>query len=282
MEIKTVGVVGCGIMGSGITQVCAQAGYQVIVSEINDQVLNKGIKSIEAVLGRSVDKGKISQQDKDAVLARIKGTTNMADFSACDLVIEAAPEEMELKKSVFAQLDKICPKHAILATNTSVLSIADIGSATERPDQVVGTHFSNPVPVARILEMVRSIATSDATVAATKSFGESIGKTVVICKDMPGFISNRIFTSFLLNAIRVVESGIAEPEDIDTVFTMGAGHAMGPLATLDLIGIDTVLMGASAIYEELKDPQYAPPPLMRRMVAAGWLGRKSGKGFYQY
>jgi 3-hydroxybutyryl-CoA dehydrogenase len=282
MEIKTVGVVGCGIMGSGITQVCAQAGYQVIVSEINDQVLNKGIKSIEAVLGRSVDKGKISQQDKDAVLARIKGTTNMADFSACDLVIEAAPEEMELKKSVFAQLDKICPKHAILATNTSVLSIADIGSATERPDQVVGTHFSNPVPVARILEMVRSIATSDATVATTKSFGESIGKTVVVCKDMPGFISNRIFTSFLLNAIRVVESGIAEPEDIDTVFTMGAGHAMGPLATLDLIGIDTVLKGASAIYEELKDPQYAPPPLMRRMVAAGWLGRKSGKGFYQY
>jgi 3-hydroxybutyryl-CoA dehydrogenase len=282
MEIKTVGVVGCGIMGSGITQVCAQAGYQVIVSEINDQVLNKGLESIDAVLSRSVDKGKISPQDKDAVLARIKGTTNMADFSACDLVIEAAPEEMELKKSVFAQLDKICPKHAILASNTSVLSIADIGSATERPDLVVGTHFSNPVPVARILEMVRSIATSDATVATTKSFGESIGKTVVVCKDMPGFISNRIFTSFLLNAIRVVESGIAEPEDIDTVFTMGAGHAMGPLATLDLIGLDTVLKGASAIYEELKDPQYAPPPLMRRMVAAGWLGRKSGKGFYQY
>jgi 3-hydroxybutyryl-CoA dehydrogenase len=282
MEIKTVGVVGCGIMGSGITQVCAQAGYQVIVSEINDQVLNKGIKSIEAVLSRSVDKGKISPQDKDAVLARIKGTTNMADFSACDLVIEAAPEEMELKKSVFAQLDKICPKHAILASNTSVLSIADIGSATDRPDQVLGTHFSNPVPVAKILEMVRSIATSDATVATTKSFGESIGKTVVVCKDMPGFISNRIFTSFLLNAVRVVEAGIAVPEDVDTVFTMGAGHAMGPLATLDLIGLDTVLKGASAIYEELKDPQYAPPPLMRRMVAAGWLGRKTGKGFYQY
>jgi 3-hydroxybutyryl-CoA dehydrogenase len=282
MEIKTVGVVGCGIMGSGITQVCAQAGYQVIVSEINDQVLNKGIKSIDAVLSRSVDKGKISQQDKDAILGRIKGTTNMADFAACDLMIEAAPEEMELKKNVFAQLDKICPKHTILASNTSVLSIADIGSATDRPDQVLGTHFSNPVPVARILEMVRSIATSDATVATTKSFGESIGKTVVVCKDMPGFISNRIFTSFLLNAIRVVESGIAETKDIDTVFTMGAGHAMGPLATLDLIGIDTVLKGASAIYEELKDPQYAPPPLMRRMVAAGWLGRKSGKGFYEY
>jgi 3-hydroxybutyryl-CoA dehydrogenase len=282
MEIKTVGVVGCGIMGSGITQVCAQGGYQVIVSEINDEVLKKGLKSIDAVLSRSVDKGRISQQDKDAVLGRIKGTTNMADFAACDLMIEAAPEEMELKKNVFAQLDKICPKHALLATNTSVLSIADIGSATERPEQVVGTHFSNPVPVARILEMVKSIATSDATVAAVKSFGESIGKTVVVCKDMPGFISNRIFTSFLLNAIRVVESGIAEPEDIDTVFTMGAGHAMGPLATLDLIGIDTVLKGASAIYEELKDPQYAPPPLMRRMVAAGWLGRKSGKGFYEY
>jgi 3-hydroxybutyryl-CoA dehydrogenase len=282
MEIKTVGVVGCGIMGSGITQVCAQGGYQVIVSEINDEVLKKGLKSIDAVLSRSVDKGRISQQDKDAILGRIKGTTNMADFAACDLMIEAAPEEMELKKSVFAQLDKICPKHAILASNTSVLSIADIGSATNRPDQVLGTHFSNPVPVARILEVVRSIATSDATVATVKSFGESIGKTVVVCKDMPGFISNRIFTGFLLNAIRVVESGVADVEDIDTVFTMGAGHAMGPLATLDLIGIDTVLKGASAIYEELKDPQYAPPPLMRRMVAAGWLGRKTGRGFYKY
>jgi 3-hydroxybutyryl-CoA dehydrogenase len=282
MEIKKVGVVGCGIMGSGITQVCAQSGYDVIVSEINDELLNKGLKSIEAILSRSVDKGRISAQDKEATMGRIKGTTDLADFSECDIVIEAAPEEMEIKKGIFAQLDKICPKHAILATNTSVLSVIDMAAATNRPEQVIGTHFSNPVPVQKLLEMVKTIATSEATVATTKSFGESIGKTVVTTKDLPGFISNRVFTSFLLNAIRLVQEEIATPEDIDTVFLLGAGHRMGPLATLDLIGIDTVYRGASAMYEELKDPQYAPPPLMKRMVAAGWLGRKTGKGFFTY
>jgi 3-hydroxybutyryl-CoA dehydrogenase len=282
MEIKKVGVVGCGIMGSGITQVCAQSGYDVIVSEINDELLNKGLKSIEAILSRSVDKGRISAQDKEATLACIKGTTDLADFSECDMVIEAAPEEMEIKKGIFAQLDKICPKHAILATNTSVLSVIDMAAATNRPEQVIGTHFSNPVPVQKLLEMVKTIATNEATVATTRSFGESIGKIVVITKDLPGFISNRVFTSFLLNAIRLVQEEIATPEDIDTVFRNGAGHPMGPLATLDLIGIDTVYRGASAMYEELKDPQYAPPPLMRRMVAAGWLGRKTGKGFFTY
>jgi 3-hydroxybutyryl-CoA dehydrogenase len=245
-------------------------------------LLNKGLKSIEAILTRSVDKGRISAQDKEATMGRIKGTTNLADFSECDMVIEAAPEEIEIKKGIFAQLDKICPKHAILATNTSVLSVIDMAAATNRPEQVIGTHFSNPVPVQKLLEMVKTIATSEATVATTKSFGESIGKTVVITKDLPGFISNRVFTSFLLNAIRLVQEEIATPEDIDTVFLLGAGHRMGPLATLDLIGIDTVYRGASAMYEELKDPQYAPPPLMKRMVAAGWLGRKTGKGFFTY
>jgi 3-hydroxybutyryl-CoA dehydrogenase len=282
MEIKNVGVVGCGIMGSGITQVCAQSGYNVIVLEINDEVLNKGLKSINSILSRLVDKGKISQQDKESTLSHIKGTTNIKDFSECDLVIEAATEDMAIKKAIFAQLDKVCPKHTILATNTSVLSIADIASATSRLEQVLGTHFSNPVPVQKILEVINTIATSETTTATVKSFAESIGKTVVIAKDTPGFISNRIFTSFLLNAIRVVQDGIATPEDVDTVFRLGAGHPMGPLQTLDLIGIDTVLLGASAIYEELKDPQYAPPPLMRRMVAMGWLGRKTGKGFYKY
>jgi len=282
MEIKNVGVVGCGIMGSGITQVCAQSGYNVIVLEINDEVLNKGLKSINSILSRLVDKGKISQQDKESTLSHIKGTTNIKDFSECDLVIEAATEDMAIKKAIFAQLDKVCPKHTILATNTSVLSIADIASATSRLEQVLGTHFSNPVPVQKILEVINTIATSETTTATVKSFAESIGKTVVIAKDAPGFISNRIFTSFLLNAVRVVQDGIATPEDVDTVFRLGAGHPMGPLQTLDLIGIDTVFLGASAIYEELKDPQYAPPPLMRRMVAMGWLGRKTGKGFYKY
>ena len=282
MEINNVGVVGCGIMGSGITQVCAQSGYNVIVSEINDELLNKGRKSIDSVLSRSVDKGRISPQDKESTLARIKGTTDMGEFSKCDLVIEAATEDMDIKKAIFAQLDKVCPKHTILATNTSVLSVINIAAATTRPDQVIGMHFSNPVPVLKLLEMVKTIATSETTVATAKNFGESIGRTVVVTKDLPGFISNRIFTSFLLNAIRLVQEEIATPEDIDTVFRLGAGHPMGPLQTLDLIGIDTVYRGASAMYEELKDPQYAPPPLMRRMVAAGWLGRKTGKGFYTY
>jgi 3-hydroxybutyryl-CoA dehydrogenase len=282
MEIKTVGVVGCGIMGSGITQLCAQSGYNAIVSEINDDVLKKGINSIDSMLSRLVSKERITQQDRESTMARITGTTDMKDFAKCDLVIEAATEDLEIKKAIFAQLDKACPKHAVLATNTSVLSVADIASATIRPEQVLGMHFSNPVPVMRILEMIVTIATSEDTVTIGKSFGESIGKTVVMAKDLPGFISNRISTSFLLNAIRLVQEGIATPEDIDTVFRLGAGHPMGPLQTLDLIGIDTVYLGASALYDELKDPQYAPPPLMRRMVALGWLGRKAGKGFYEY
>jgi 3-hydroxybutyryl-CoA dehydrogenase len=189
---------------------------------------------------------------------------------------------MGIKKETFARLNDVCPAHAILATNTSVLCVAEIASATKKPEKVVGMHFANPVHVTRILEIVKTIATSDATIAEAKRFGESIGKTVVITKDLPGFISNRIATSFYINAVRLVQEGIATPEDIDTVFKLGAGHPMGPLEILDLIGIDTVCNAASAMYEELKDPQYSPPPLMKRMVALGWLGRKTGKGFYDY
>ena len=282
MEYKNIGVVGCGIMGAGIAQLCSQSGYNVIVSEINDTALQKGLKSIESILARLVEKGKFTAEKRDAILAGIKGTTDMADFSDCDLVIEAVTEDLATKKAIFAQLDKVCPARAILASNTSVLCVAEIAAATQRPEQVLGMHFANPVPVTRILEMVKTISTSEATLTEGKHFGESIGKTVVITKDLPGFISNRISTSFLLNAVRLVQEEIATPEDIDTVFRLGAGHPMGPLETLDLIGIDTVFRGASAMYEELKDPQYAPPPLMQRMVALGWLGRKTGKGFYEY
>jgi 3-hydroxybutyryl-CoA dehydrogenase len=282
MKINTMGVVGCGIMGSGIAQVCAQSGYQTRVLEVNEALLQKGMKSIDEVLSRNVSKGKLSPENKDAILARIKGTTRVGDFSDCDFVIEAAPEVLEIKKEIFKQLDSVCPADCILATNTSVLSITDMAAVTKRPDKVLGTHFANPVPVMKILEMVRTIATSDETVATARAVGESLGKRIVIAKDAPGFVSNRILTPFLLNAVRMLEEGAATKEDIDALHTDGLGHPMGPLTLLDLIGIDTVFRGASAIYEDLKDSQYNPPTLMRKMVAMGWHGRKTGKGFYDY
>jgi len=282
MEIRKVGVVGCGLMGSGIVQVCAQSGYQVVTSEINDELLNKGLASINTALTKSVDKGKLSQQDKDATLARIKGTTSTKDFADCDLMIEAVVENMDLKKKIFAELDKICPKDAILGTNTSCLSIIDMAMATSKPDKVLGIHFFNPAPVMRLMEIVRTVATSDETFEIGKSFGESLGKTVVAAKDAPGFIVNRLMIPFLLNAIRMLEAGVATREDIDTGVNLGLNHPMGPLALADLIGLDTVYFIADAIYEEFKDPQYIPPILMKKMLAAGWLGRKTGKGFYEY
>lgn len=282
MEIKRVGVVGCGAMGSGITQVCAQSGYQVVASEINDELLNKGLTSISNFLAKSVERGKLSQQDKDSILARIKGTTNSKDFSDCDLIIEAAVENMELKKKILAELDKICPKHAILATNTSCLSIIDMAMVTGRADKVLGLHFFNPVPLMQLLEIVKTIATSDETLETAKGFGKSLGKTIVIAQDVPGFIVNRLMTPFLLDAIRMLEAGVASREDIDTAINLGLNHPMGPLALSDLVGLDVVLFIVNAIYEEFKDPRFAAPPLLRKMVTAGWLGRKTGKGFYEY
>ena len=282
MEIRKVGVVGCGLMGAGIVQVCAQSGYQVVVSEINDELLNKGVTFINKTLTKSVERDKISQQDKDATLARIKGTTNTKDFADCDLMIEAVVENMDLKKKIFAELDKVCPKPAILGTNTSCLSIIEIAMATTRPEQVLGIHFFNPAPVMRLMEIVRTIATSDQTFEIGKGFGESLGKTVVAAQDAPGFIVNRLMIPFLLNAIRMLEAGVATREDIDTAVNLGLNHPMGPLALADLIGLDTVYSIANSIYEEFRDPQYASPILMKRMLAAGWLGRKTGKGFYEY
>lgn len=282
MEIKTVGVVGCGLMGGGIAQVSAQSGYQVVVSEINDELLNKGLASINSILTRSVDKGRISQEDKDATLARIKGTTNTKDFSDCDLVIEAVIENMELKKRLFAELDKVCPKHAILATNTSCLSVIDMAKATNRPAQVLGMHFFNPAPVMRLLELVKTILTSDETMETARKFGESIGKTVAVSPDIPAFVVDQLANPFVLDAIRMVERGVATADDIDTGVRLGLNHPMGPLALADLVGLDTILFIANALYDELKDPKFAPPTLLKKMVAAGWLGRKTGKGFYEY
>ena len=282
MEIKQVGVVGCGQMGGGITQVCAQSGYPVIVSEINEELLNKGLNSINSSLTKAVEKERITQQDKDATLARIKGTTDMKDFSNCDLVIEAAIENLDLKKKIFVELDKICPKTAILATNTSCLSIIDIAMATTRPDKVLGLHFFNPPPAMKLLEIVKTVATSDETLEVGKNFGKSLGKTTIIAKDAPAFIVNRLMVPQILNAIRMLEAGVATKEDIDTGVTLGLNHPLGPLGLADFVGLDTLYFIANSIYDEFKDPQFAPPTLLKKMVTAGWLGRKTGKGFYEY
>ncbi len=282
MKINNVGVVGCGQMGSGIAQVCAQSGYQVVVSEINEEVLNKKLAIINNSLTKSVEKGRLSQEDKDATISRIKGTVNTKDFQECDLVIEAVWEIMDLKKQIFADLDKITPKHAILATNTSSMSIIDMAMETERPEQVLGLHFMNPVPIMQLLEIDRTIATSDETMETCIEFGKSIGKTTVIAQDTPGFIVTRHVIVLMLEAIRMLEANVATKEDIDTGIRLGLNHPMGPLALADLIGLDTVFNIAKAMYEEFKAPRYAPPVLLKKMVTADWLGRKTGKGFYDY
>jgi 3-hydroxybutyryl-CoA dehydrogenase len=283
MEVKKVGIVAMtGIMGTGIAQVCAQAGYQVLGSSRSQDNINKALASINSQLTRAVERQRITQTDKDAAVSRIKGTTSMQDFADCDVVVEAAAEDMQLKKGIFAELDKICKKDAIIASNTSCLSIINLAMATKRPDKVVGIHFFNPVPVMKLVEVVKTITTSDDTVATSKKFCESVGKTVVIAKDAPGFIVNRLMTPFILNAVKMLESGVAGREDIDTAINLGLNHPMGPLALVDLIGIDTFLSFADGQYEEFKDPQYASPVLLRKMVAAGWLGRKTKKGFYDY
>lgn len=282
MEIKRVGVVGCGTMGAGIAQICAQSGYQVVVSEINEEFLNKGLASIEKALARLVEKEKISPQDKEATRSRIKGTTKAKDFSECNLMVEVALENLDLKKKIFAELDAVCPKDAILSTNTSCLSIINMAVATKRPEKVVGLHFFNPAPVMKLLEIVRTIATSDETIEASKKFGQSLGKTTVVAQDKPGFIVNRVWIPYILHAIRLYEEGVASKEDIDNAMVTGLNYPMGPLALGDLTGLDIVKFVSDALYEQLKDPRYVSPTLLDKMVAAGWLGRKTGKGFYEY
>jgi 3-hydroxybutyryl-CoA dehydrogenase len=282
MKIKKIGVVGCGTMGSGIAQVSSQSGYQVVVLENSEELLKKGLSSISSFLTKGVEKGKVSQQDKDSALARIKGTIEYKDFYDCDLVIEAVNEKMGLKKEIFAELDKICPNHAILASNTSSLSIIDMASVTNRPEKVLGLHFMNPVPLMKLLEIVKSIATNDVVLETCKEFGKSLGKTVIVAKDTPGFIVNYLQYPFRLNAIRMLETGIATKEDIDNAAKLALGHPMGPLELQDLVGLDVTYSGSLAVYEATKDPNFMPPVLMQKMIAAGWLGRKTGKGFYEY
>ncbi|MFA4837807.1 MAG: 3-hydroxybutyryl-CoA dehydrogenase [Dehalococcoidia bacterium] len=280
--MKKVGVIGCGLMGSGIAQVCAQSGYDTTVSEINDELLNKGLGSIKNILTKNVEKGKMQKADADATLARLKGTTSINDFSACDLVIEVAAEKMELKKKIFADLDRITPKHAILASNTSCLSIIEIASATKRLTQVMGMHFFNPVPIMKPVELVRSIATSDQTMDIAREFSKSIGKEIVVAKDTPGFIVNALLIPYLFDAMRMLEYGVSTREDIDAGIRLGLNHPMGPLTLADFVGLDTLYFIGCAMYDEFKDPKYAAPTVLKKMVTAGWLGKKSGKGFYDY
>ncbi len=282
MDIKKVGVVGCGLMGRGIVEVTARAGYDVIVSEINQQLLDKGLSALDASLTKAIKRSLISEDDKAATLGRIKGTTNSEDFKECDLVIEAAVENLELKKKIFSELDKICPQHTILATNTSCLSVIDIAAATQRQDRVLGMHFFNPVPMMKLLELVKTIATSDETMETAMVFGKSVEKEVVIAPDAPGFIVNRLLMPFLIEAVRMLEAGQATKEDIDKAVKLGLNHPMGPFTLSDLIGLDTACFICDNIHEQLKEPRFAPPILLMKKVSAGQYGRKSGKGFYNY
>lgn len=283
MEIRNVGVVGCGLMGSGIVEVVARAGYNVVVREISEEILQQGLERVRRSMSKAVERGKLSRAEMDAALGRIHGTVAMEDFADRDLVIEAVVEKMDVKKEVFRQLDAIAPAHAILASNTSSLSITELASVTQRPGQVVGMHFFNPVPVLPLLEVVRGFQTSEETLEIARKFGESVGKTVVVAqKDNPGFIVNLLFIPYALDAIRALENGVATKEDIDTAIKLGMNHPMGPFTLMDFVGLDTLLYVADAMYEEYRDPRYAAPPLLRRMVTAGYLGRKTGKGFYDY
>lgn len=282
MEIKTVGVVGCGLMGSGIVELCAKGGYPVVVREIDDNFLNKGLDRIKSSMAGAVKRGKLSEADRAAAWARITGTTKMADLANVDLAIEAAIENLDLKKSIFKELDLVTRPQVILASNTSSLAVAEMASMTQRPDKVLGLHFFNPVPVMPLLEMVRTFLTSEETYHTTREFGEGLGKTVIVSKDAPGFIVNALLIPYLLDAVRMYENGFASKEDIDTGIKLGLAHPMGPLTLLDFVGLDTTLFIADEMFKELKDPRFAAPALLRRMVTAGYNGRKSGKGFYDY
>jgi 3-hydroxybutyryl-CoA dehydrogenase len=282
MEIKKLGVLGCGQMGSGIVQVFAQAGYEVIAVDSIEEMLDKGLKGIEKRLAGRVEKGKLSQTEKEAIMGRIKTSTKMEDLADCNLIEEAVPEELELKKKVFTQLDKICKGDTILGTNTSGLSVTNMAAATKRPDKLLGMHFHNPAPVMQLLELVRTIMTSEETIETVKKWGVTLGKTVVVAPDVGGFIVTRLFTPFLLGAVRMLEAGIASRDEIDTSMKLAVNHPMGPLEVIDFIGLDTELSIAETLYEETKDSKYAPPLLLKKMVIAGWLGRKTGKGFYEY
>lgn len=279
--MEKIMVIGSGQMGGGIAQIAAQAGYSVILNDLNDEILTKGLKVIEKNLRRNVEKGRLDSSECELIIGRIEKSTSLEDAATVDLVIEAAVENMDVKSQIFASLDKICPAHTILATNTSSLPITEIASYTTRPEQVIGMHFMNPVPVMKLVEIIRGLATSDEVFQIIRDLSVKMGKTPVEVNDAPGFVANRVLIPMINEAIYTLYEGIASPEDIDNVMKLGMNHPMGPLALADLIGLDTVLSICEVLHEGLGD-KYRPCPLLRKYVKAGWLGRKSGRGFYIY
>ena len=282
MPINKVGVLGCGLMGAGIAQVAAQAGFTTVVREVEQTLLDRGMARIEGILSKDVGKGKTSAEAKTATLSRLHGTTSFDDLADCDLIIEAIVEKIEAKRDVFTALDALCPPHTIFVSNTSSLTIIEMAAVTQRQDRFAGLHFFNPVPVMKLVEIVRSITTSDETIASLREFVAALGKTAIEARDTTGFIVNRLLVPYMLDAVRVLESGVASKEDIDEGMKLGCGHPMGPLALLDFVGVDTTYYIANIMFEEFREPRFAPPSLLRRMVLAGHFGRKSGQGFYSY
>jgi 3-hydroxybutyryl-CoA dehydrogenase len=281
-EIKRVGVLGCGLMGSGIAQISAAAGYETIVREVSDEVVQKGIGGIGRQLGKSVEKGKLAAEDRDALLGRLRGTTSLDDLKDCDIVIEAIVEDLEVKNEIWRALDGICPAHTIFASNTSSLTIADMAAATKRPERMVGLHFFNPVPVMKLVEVVKTIATDPQVFDTAFEFAKSLGKEPIVCKDNSGFVVNLLLVPYMMDAIRALEQGVASIEDIDKGMKLGTGYPMGPFVLSDFVGLDTLDKIGGIMFEEYKEKRYASPPLLRRMVSLGYFGRKSGKGFYDY
>lgn len=282
MEIKKVGVVGAGLMGAGIAQIAAQAGYPTVVREVNEELLNKGLNRIRETLQGGVQRGKVTAAQMSETLGRLQGTTKVADLRDCDLVIEAIIENMDDKKKLFGELDTICDPRTIFVSNTSSLTIIEMAAATKRADRFVGCHFFNPVPLMKLAEVVRTIVASEDAVETTRKWAGSLGKTVILARDSTGFIVNRLLVPYLLDAVRAYEVGTGSIEDIDKGMVLGCGHPMGPFTLMDLLGLDTTFYIANIMFEEFKESRFAPPSLLRRMVLAGQLGRKSGKGFYDY